>query len=231
MISGPPRRISPNGPSRKTLVKLFSLYLYSEMPELFAAWLYLCIRQSTSYKRACTMPDFRSGFPLKDLLDGRPVAGKVEDNDVLLVRHGSEVFAVGAFCTHYHGSLADGLVVDDTLRCPLHHACFSLRTGEALRAPAFDSIDCWATEIVQDMVYVRQKISRPVEELKAPAGAPKSVVIIGGGAAAFSAAEMLRREGYQGELTMLSSDDVVPCDRPISRKTIWLEPRLPSGFP
>src|SRR5438045_1387491 len=101
------------------------------------------------------MPNFKAGFSLKNLSDGQPVAGKADEDDVIVVRRGSSVFAVGAFCTHYHGPLADGLVVEDTVRCPLHHACFSLSTGEALRAPAFDKIDCWRTEQIGDMVFVR----------------------------------------------------------------------------
>jgi nitrite reductase/ring-hydroxylating ferredoxin subunit len=102
------------------------------------------------------MPNFKTGFPLRNLPEGQPVAGKVDADDVILVRRGSSVFAVGAFCTHYHGSLADGLIVDDTVRCPLHHACFSLRTGEALRAPAFDKIDCWQTDQIGDAIFVRE---------------------------------------------------------------------------
>ena len=67
------------------------------------------------------------------------VSGHVGEDEVVLARSGNEYFAVGARCTHYRGRLARGLIVDDTVRCPLHHACFSLRTGEALRAPAFDA--------------------------------------------------------------------------------------------
>ena len=46
------------------------------------------------------------------------------------------------------------------------------------------------------------------------AGWPASVVIVGGGAAGFAAAEMLRREGYDRPVTLLSADDAPPCDRP-----------------
>ena len=60
---------------------------------------------------------------------------------------------------HYHGALADGLIVGDTVRCPLHHACFSLRTGEAISAPALDPIACWRVERTGDQVFVREKIA------------------------------------------------------------------------
>jgi NADPH-dependent 2,4-dienoyl-CoA reductase/sulfur reductase-like enzyme/nitrite reductase/ring-hydroxylating ferredoxin subunit len=160
------------------------------------------------------MPNFKVGFPLKNLSEGQPVAGKVDADDVILVRRGSSIFAVGAFCTHYHGSLADGLVVDDTVRCPLHHACFSLRTGEALRAPAFDKIDCWRTDQVGDTVFVREKLIQPETSPSGASADLESIVVIGGGAAALAAAEMLRRERYDGRLVMISADDSAPYDRP-----------------
>jgi NADPH-dependent 2,4-dienoyl-CoA reductase/sulfur reductase-like enzyme/nitrite reductase/ring-hydroxylating ferredoxin subunit len=163
-------------------------------------------------------PDFRNGFSLRQLADGGIAAGTVDGEDVILVRRGDSVFAVGAHCTHYHGPLADGLVVGDTVRCPWHHACFSLRTGEALRAPALDPIASWRVERIGDSVFVREKLSEPVARQAQPSGQPTampaSIVIIGGGAAGLAAADMLRREGYGGSLTMISADDSPPCDRP-----------------
>src|SRR5215470_10011800 len=98
--------------------------------------------------------DLSRGIPLDTLKDGAMVAGKVGDDDVVVVRAGDRIRAVGGSCTHYHGHLADGLVVGDTVRCPLHHACFSLETGEALRAPALDPIPCWRVEQRGDRVFV-----------------------------------------------------------------------------
>jgi NADPH-dependent 2,4-dienoyl-CoA reductase/sulfur reductase-like enzyme/nitrite reductase/ring-hydroxylating ferredoxin subunit len=163
-------------------------------------------------------PDLASGIPAADLADGGMLAGHVGDEAVLLARRGTEVFAVGATCTHYGGPLADGLMVGDTVRCPWHHACFSLRTGEALHAPAFAPLARWIVEERGGWIVVRAKTEAraPTKATRtAPATAlPKRIVIVGGGAAGFAAAETLRSEGYGGSIVMLSSDDAPPVDRP-----------------
>ncbi|MEO8157519.1 MAG: FAD-dependent oxidoreductase [Betaproteobacteria bacterium] len=158
--------------------------------------------------------DLKRGVSLALLADGAMLVGRVDDEDVILARRGDELFAVAAYCTHYHGPLVDGLVAGDTVRCPWHHACFSLRTGEALRAPALDPISCWRVERVGDRAFVREKISTPGAATPRPAQSPDSVVIVGGGAAGLATADMLRREGYEGPVTLLSADDAPPCDRP-----------------
>jgi apoptosis-inducing factor 3 len=157
-------------------------------------------------------PDLVRGIAFRDLPDGGRILGTVGDEDVIVLRRGDAVFACGAYCTHYHGALIDGLATEDTLRCPLHHACFSIRTGEALHAPALDPIQCWSVERIGDTIFVREKLP-PKSRTKAAAG-PRSVIIVGGGAAGLAAAEMLRREGYAGNLTMISAEDSPPCDRP-----------------
>jgi NADPH-dependent 2,4-dienoyl-CoA reductase/sulfur reductase-like enzyme/nitrite reductase/ring-hydroxylating ferredoxin subunit len=157
-------------------------------------------------------PDFKRGVPIASIPDGGKLRGVVDGEDVLLVRKGTELFAVGAHCTHYQGPLAEGLIVGGEVRCPWHHACFSLQTGEALRAPALDPIACWRVERVGDNIVVGEKLAPALP--KAVPKPPSSVLIVGGGAAGLAAADMLRRQGYDGPLTMVSADDSPPVDRP-----------------
>ena len=161
-------------------------------------------------------PDLTQGIALGELADGGKLLGRAGDEQVLLVRRGTELFAVGAQCTHYHGPLVDGLVVDDTVRCPWHHACFSLRTGEALRAPALSPIECWSVEQRDGKIFVREKRERTatMARMKASEKAPNKIVIIGGGASGFAAAQKLRRERYQGSIVVLSNENAAPIDRP-----------------
>ena len=158
-------------------------------------------------------PDLAAGLPVSEVTEGGPVSGRVGGEAVLLVRHGEAFLAVSATCTHYSGPLGDGVVTGDTMRCPWHHACFSLRTGEALRAPAIDPIACWRTEAVGDRIFVREKLAAPPPRPKSGSGSAR-FVIVGGGAAGFAAAERLRRDGFDGSLVMLSEEDSPPVDRP-----------------
>jgi 3-phenylpropionate/trans-cinnamate dioxygenase ferredoxin reductase subunit len=161
-------------------------------------------------------PDLARGVPLSEIPDGGMLAGHALGKPVLLVRRGSDVFATGATCTHYGAPLVDGLLVGETLRCPWHHACFSVRTGEAIGAPAFASLGRWEVQHRGGMIVVtREDESTPRSAPPARSdSAPRSVVIVGAGAAGFAAADMLRRQEYDGPITMIGSDESGPYDRP-----------------
>jgi NADPH-dependent 2,4-dienoyl-CoA reductase/sulfur reductase-like enzyme/nitrite reductase/ring-hydroxylating ferredoxin subunit len=185
-----------------------------------------------------SVPDFSLGVEAEHLADGAMLRGEVSGESALLVRHGDEFFIVGDTCTHYHGPLAEGLVVGDTIRCPWHHACFSLRSGEALRAPAFDPIPCWRVERQGSRIVARERLSAPEPAPAAPPPALGKVVVIGGGAAGFAAAHRLREEGYAGGLIVVSADSAAPYDRPNLSKDYlagsapedWLPLREPSYY-
>jgi NADPH-dependent 2,4-dienoyl-CoA reductase/sulfur reductase-like enzyme/nitrite reductase/ring-hydroxylating ferredoxin subunit len=182
-------------------------------------------------------PDLTQGIAASDLRDGATLVGHAQGEAVMLARNGESLFAVGATCTHYGGPLAEGLVVGDTVHCPWHHACFSLTTGEALAAPALNPIACWDVERRGDRLFVIGKKASHATEAQT-SDSPAAIVIIGGGAAGQAAAEMLRREGYAGKLTMLSADDSSPVDRPNLSKDYlagtapeeWIPLRPPEFF-
>lgn len=181
-------------------------------------------------------PDLSKGIALADF-SGPTLLGHVGDEEVVLVRTGSEIFAIDPHCSHYHGPLAEGLVTGESIRCPWHHACFDLRTGEAVRAPALNPIAVWKVEHEGDRVFVRQKPEQPKPRVKGAVDAPGKIVIVGGGAAGFAAAEMLRRQDYRGGIMMLSNEAAAPVDRPNLSKDYlagsapedWL-PLKPDGF-
>lgn len=162
-------------------------------------------------------PDFTHGVPLSEIPDGGMLRGHALGKPVLIARHGHEVFAVDAMCTHYGASLADGVMVDDTVRCPWHHACFSLRTGVALGAPALRPLTRWNVRLSGGRIVVlgeSDAIEVTLHQGVDPRLLNSEIVIIGGGAAGDAAADMLRREGHGGPITIVSADDAPPSDRP-----------------
>jgi len=160
-----------------------------------------------------TGPDFEKGIQISDVADGAMVEGHAFGEAVLMARRGAELFAIGATCTHYGGALAKGLMVDCTVRCPLHHAHFDLRTGEAIAAPALNDVSCWKIEKRGERAYVTGKSDNKPEPRK-PSVSPINILIVGAGAAGGAAAEMLRRQGYTGPITLIGRDQSLPYDRP-----------------
>jgi apoptosis-inducing factor 3 len=156
--------------------------------------------------------DLEKGFRSKDVADGAMLLGHAFGEPVLVARQDEELFAIGATCTHYGGPLSKGLLVGDTVRCPWHHACFSLRTGEAIAAPALNDVGCWNIVKRGAQFFVTGKAEKKPK--RRPAFSPTRVVIVGAGAAGGAAAETLRREGYAGPITLIGADEFLPYDRP-----------------
>jgi NADPH-dependent 2,4-dienoyl-CoA reductase/sulfur reductase-like enzyme/nitrite reductase/ring-hydroxylating ferredoxin subunit len=189
-----------------------------------------------SESQALTGPDLQQGVSWQGLTDGKPLLGHAGGEAVMLVRQGAELFATGASCTHYGGPLAEGLVDGDTVRCPWHHACFDLRTGQAIGAPALNPIPCFEVERRDDLVRVGRKREAPGPA--AAAAGPSSVVIVGAGPAGAVCAETLRRLGYQGPITLVADEPPGPVDRPNLSKDYlagsapeeWIPLRPPEFF-
>ncbi|HVJ20168.1 MAG TPA: FAD-dependent oxidoreductase [Polyangiaceae bacterium] len=158
-------------------------------------------------------PDLAQGVAFDSLKSGEPLLGHSGGEAVVVVRQGDDVFATGATCSHYGGPLAEGLVVDGTIRCPWHHACFDLKTGQAVWGAALLPVPCYEVERQGALVKIGKK--RVLAPKDVPhAQAPKRVVILGAGAAGAACAEMLRAEGYTGAITMIGAEQPGPVDRP-----------------
>jgi apoptosis-inducing factor 3 len=156
-------------------------------------------------------PDLTLGVPAADVAEGGTLVGHAHGEAVFLTRRGEEFYALGAVCSHYSGPLPEGLIVGETVRCPWHHACFDLRTGEALRGPALSDVSAWNVEKRGDRVYVLDKKPGVTHAMS---DGPSAVVIVGAGAAGESAAEAVRREGYAGPVTLIDAMAELPFDKP-----------------
>ena len=157
-------------------------------------------------------PDFAIGIAMSELPENIPILGHARGKAVVLIRKGADVRALEATCSHYGGPLWEGLVVGETLRCPWHHACFDVRTGEAVGAPALNPIACYEVERRGERVIVGQRKTLP--GAKSPPRSPTSVVIVGAGAAGEAATERLRHLGYRGPITLIGDEAPAPVDRP-----------------
>jgi len=63
-------------------------------------------------------------------------------------------FAISDICTHEWARLSEGELDGEIVICPLHGACFSLSTGEALSLPATEPVEMFAVILQGDDVYV-----------------------------------------------------------------------------
>ena len=168
---------------------------------------------STDSDSAPVGPDFSQGVYASTIPEDGVFAGHVSGEAIIVARTSDGIVALGGACSHYSGPLHEGLRVGDTINCPLHHACFDLRTGRALKAPALAPVARWKVEEEGGKVFIREAL--PDEAAPSPVlMTDKHFVIVGGGASGFAAAQRLRQHGFGGALTMISSDEDAPYDRP-----------------
>jgi apoptosis-inducing factor 3 len=181
-------------------------------------------------------PDLKAGVELTRLEENEPFLGHYEGEPVILVRQGDRVHALAATCTHYGGPLAEGLVVENTIRCPWHHARFDLHSGEAQGAPALNPVSCFNVRRQGSMVAITGKAEADFR-VACPRN-PSSIVIIGAGAAGAACADMLRTKGYSGPVTLVADEQPSPVDRPNLSKDYlagsapeeWIPVRTPDYY-
>jgi 3-phenylpropionate/trans-cinnamate dioxygenase ferredoxin component len=79
---------------------------------------------------------------------------RIEDPAIAVFNVEGTLFAISDTCTHAEASLSEGRVDGETVECPLHGACFDLRTGEALTPPAIEPVQTFRVLAQEDDIYV-----------------------------------------------------------------------------
>ncbi|GAA0903614.1 bifunctional 3-phenylpropionate/cinnamic acid dioxygenase ferredoxin subunit [Pseudonocardia zijingensis] len=90
-------------------------------------------------------------------------AGIAAEVPIAVFNVDGEFLAIDDTCTHQDASLADGWLEGCTVECPLHAACFDLRTGMPSGPPAKKPVRTHEVLVVEGLVYVRVVEEAPVE--------------------------------------------------------------------
>lgn len=90
-----------------------------------------------------------------DLADGAPVVVQVGPVPVMLLRSGTELYAVQNWCTHAGGPLNEGELEGSCVTCPWHGSQFDLSNGAPLTGPAASPLHTFEVRELGGRIYVR----------------------------------------------------------------------------
>jgi NADPH-dependent 2,4-dienoyl-CoA reductase/sulfur reductase-like enzyme/nitrite reductase/ring-hydroxylating ferredoxin subunit len=157
---------------------------------------------------------------LADFPAGEMREAEAEGHKILLVRQENDVTAIGAICPHAGGPLVQGVLAEGRVVCPWHKAAFCTRTGRRLDPPAIDDLPVFSVRIKEGEIVI--ETPEPMPEVARMGGVVDSrcFVILGAGAAGFSAAQELRRCGFSGSITLVSHEESLPYDRTVLSKYV-----------
>ena len=150
------------------------------------------------------------------------------DDQVLFVRDAAGIRAFQSKCPHYGAPLAKGLICGSTLYCPWHKAAFDIGDGTLLEPPALDGLKRYPVRLQgTEAIATLQPMDAPMTEKRL---SDTSVIIVGSGAAAVSAATTLRREGFAGRIRMITREGGQPYDRPKLSKNFLAKKTEPAAM-
>lgn len=94
-------------------------------------------------------------LPLGELEENKPAHAEANGEDVVLVKRGPKVYALGQSCAHLGAPLSEGSIEGDVIVCPWHGSRFQLEDGRVVRGPSAYNQPCYAARIRNSMVEVR----------------------------------------------------------------------------
>lgn len=143
---------------------------------------------------------------------------KVGDTPVLLARSGDDFYALGAFCPHLGAPLVQGLMHHQRIVCPWHMASFDAQTGHQCEPPGLDGLTEYpliidGDDIIVDVPEGATPHQTPAMTTHRPDVDGRTFVILGAGIAGQTAAEVLRQEGFEGRIVLITADAELPYRR------------------
>lgn len=93
-------------------------------------------------------------FPLADLQEGGMRACAVDGRELVVCRIKDDLYALDDHCTHAAARMSEGRLRGVRLICPLHGACFDVRDGRVLGAPALRPLASHRVRVMDDQVEV-----------------------------------------------------------------------------
>ncbi|MCY4543256.1 MAG: MocE family 2Fe-2S type ferredoxin [Rhodobacteraceae bacterium] len=100
----------------------------------------------SNWTRACAVDDIEEEDLIRFDHNGRTYAVYRSPSD--------EYFCTDGLCTHEQVHLADGLVMDYIIECPMHNGQFDYRTGKAMRSPACVDLRTYPVRVENGQVFV-----------------------------------------------------------------------------
>ena len=116
------------------------------------------------------MTDFVAACKTGDLSPGTMTWVAVNRDRVLLANVEGTFYALSDVCGHLRAPLSRGRLEGYSVECPLHYACFDVRTGALISGPIATDVPTYQVRVEGDTVYVgaRRRVREPDAGSKMP---------------------------------------------------------------
>ena len=98
--------------------------------------------------------EFHAVATTSEISEDEPKAVSIGRLDVGIYKLDGEFYAIDDICTHAYAMMTDGYIEDGQIECPLHGACFDIKTGKALTAPATIDLRPYPVKVEGDQISV-----------------------------------------------------------------------------
>jgi 3-phenylpropionate/trans-cinnamate dioxygenase ferredoxin subunit len=100
-------------------------------------------------------PDWRLVGPADELDEEDVMPFDFDGREYAIYHTKDGFFASDGMCTHEEEPLADGIVIDNVIECPLHQGRFDVRTGKALSAPVCVDLQTYPVQVLDNNIYLQ----------------------------------------------------------------------------